>query len=145
MEDPDMRISTAQLWVHDQDAALDYYTNRLGFEVRADVTMAEMGNFRWLTVSPPGQDDVTISLMAVPGQPVMDDATADDVRELMAKGFAGTVFFGTDDCWRDYHELVARGVEFIGEPTQQPYGIDVGFRDPSGNNFRLVQEFPIPA
>jgi predicted enzyme related to lactoylglutathione lyase len=75
----------------------------------------------------------------------MDDATADDVRELMAKGFAGTVFFGTDDCWRDYRELVARGVEFIGEPTEQPYGIDVGFRDPSGNNFRLVQEFPLPA
>ena len=82
--------------------------------------------------------------MAIPGQPVMDDATADDVRELMAKGFAGTVFFGTDDCWRDYHELVARGVEFIGEPTEQPYGIDVGFRDPSGNNFRLVQEFRDP-
>lgn len=134
-----MRISTAQLWVHDQDAALEYYTRKLGFEVRADVTMAEMGDFRWLTVGPPGQDDVSIVLMAVPGPPVMDEATQAQVRDIAAKGFAGTVFLTTDDCQASYEELSARGVEFTEAPQQMPYGIDCGFRDPSGNSVRLTQ------
>lgn len=138
-----MKISTAQLWVHDQDVALDFYTRKLGFEVRTDVTMPEIGNFRWLTVSPPGQEEVTIVLMAIPGAPIMDTQTADDVAALMAKGFAGTVFFSTDDCRRDHAELKARGVEFGEEPEERPYGIDCGFRDPSGNNFRLVQEISL--
>ena len=138
-----IRISTAQLWVHDQDVALDFYTHKLGFEVRSDVTMPEMGDFRWVTVSPPGQEDVTIVLMAIPGPPVMDEQTAEDVRALMAKGFAGTVFFSTDDCRRDYATLKSRGVEFGEEPEERPYGIDCGFRDPSGNNFRLVQEYAL--
>ena len=134
-----IRISTAQLWVHDQEVALDFYTRKVGFEVRMDVTIPEMGNFRWLTVGPPGQDDVAIVLMAIPGAPVLDDQTAEDVRTLMAKGFAGTVFLTTDDCWKSYQELKERGVEFTGEPEQQPYGIDTAFRDPSGNNLRIGQ------
>jgi uncharacterized glyoxalase superfamily protein PhnB len=134
-----IRIATAQLWVHDQDEALAFYTEKLGMEVRADVTMAELGNFRWLTVGPAGQDDIAIVLMAIPGAPVMDADTGEQVRELMAKGFAGTVFLTTDDVRASYEELKARGVEFTEEPEERPYGIDSGFRDPSGNSFRLTQ------
>lgn len=133
------KIANAQLWVHDQDAALAFYTGKLGMEVRSDVTMAEMGNFRWLTVSPAGQPDIAIVLMAIPGPPIMDAETAAQVRELMAKGFAGTVFLTTDDCQASYEDLVARGVEFVEQPEERPYGIDAAFRDPSGNNFRLTQ------
>ena len=134
-----IRISTAQLWVHDQDVALAFYTEKLGMELRADVTLPEMGNFRWLTVGPVGQDDVSIVLMAIPGPPVLTDETAEEVRSLMAKGLAGTVFLTTDDCRASYEELKARGVEFSEEPEERPYGIDSGFRDPSGNSFRLTQ------
>ncbi|GAA4409913.1 VOC family protein [Fodinibacter luteus] len=134
-----IRIATAQLWVHDQDEALKYWTDRVGFEVRSDVTVAEMGNFRWLTVGPPGQTDVAIVLMAIPGPPMVDPATDEQLRDLMGKGLAGTVFLTTDDCRRTHAELKERGVEFIGEPEEQLYGIDVGFRDPSGNNVRLSQ------
>ena len=134
-----IKISTAQLWVHDQDAALAFYTEKLGMEVRSDVTMAEMGNFRWLTVGPAGQPDIAIVLMAIPGQPVMDAETRGQVRDLMAKGFAGTVFLTTEDCQASYEELKSRGVEFTEAPEDRPYGIDAGFRDPSGNSFRLTQ------
>ena len=130
-----MKIATAQIWVHDQDEALAFYTEKLGFEVRADVTLPEMGNFRWLTVGPAGQEDVSIVLMAIPGEPVMDAETKEQVETLMGKGFAGTVFLTTDDCRGDYEELAARGVEFTEEPESRPYGIDAGFRDPSGNRF----------
>ena len=140
-----IKIGTAQLWVHDQDEALDFYTRKLGFEVRSDVTVPELGNFRWLTVSPPGQDDVAITLMAIPGPPVMDEATAAQVGDLMGKGFAGTVFLTTDDCQASYEELRARGVEFTEEPEERPYGIDCGFRDPSGNSLRLTQVFDLAA
>ena len=133
------RIATAQVWVHDQDEALDFYTNKLGMEVQSDVTLPEMGNFRWLTVAPPGQDEVAIVLMAIPGPPVMDAETMEQVKTLMAKGFAGTVFLTTDDVRGDYEELKGRGVEFTEEPEERPYGIDCGFRDPSGNQFRLTQ------
>jgi uncharacterized glyoxalase superfamily protein PhnB len=125
--------------VHDQDEALAFYTQKLGMEVRSDVTLAEMGNFRWLTVGPAGQDDFAIVLMAIPGPPVADDETAEQVRTLMAKGMAGTVFLTTEDCQASYEELKARGVEFSEEPEERPYGIDSGFRDPSGNSFRLTQ------
>jgi uncharacterized glyoxalase superfamily protein PhnB len=125
--------------VHDQEEALAFYTQKLGMEVRSDVTLAEMGNFRWLTVGPAGQDDFSIVLMAIPGPPVMDPATADEVRNLMAKGFAGTVFLTTEDCRASYEELKARGVEFTETPEERPYGIDSGFRDPSGNSIRLTQ------
>ena len=134
-----IKIANAQLWVHDQEEALAFYTQKLGFEVRSDVTLAEMGNFRWLTVGPAAQPDVSIALMAIPGAPVMDPQTADQVRELMAKGFAGTIFLTTDDCQASYEELKGRGVEFVEEPEERPYGIDSGFRDPSGNHLRLTQ------
>jgi len=132
-------IANTQLWVHDQDEALAFYTEKVGLEVRADVTMPEMGDFRWLTVGPVGQPDIAIVLMAIPGPPVMDGETAKQVGELMAKGFAGTVFLTTEDCQASYEELSVRGVEFVETPEPRPYGIDAAFRDPSGNNFRLTQ------
>jgi uncharacterized glyoxalase superfamily protein PhnB len=134
-----IKIATAQVWVHDQEEALAFYTQKLGFEVRTDATLPEMGNFRWLTVGPPGQPEVDIVLMAIPGPPVMDADTAAQVKSLMAKGFAGTVFLTTDDVQASYEELSARGVEFSEAPEERPYGIDSGFRDPSGNSFRLTQ------
>jgi predicted enzyme related to lactoylglutathione lyase len=133
------RIATTQLWVHDQDEALAFYTQKVGLEVRSDVTMAEMGNFRWLTVGPAGQPDIAIVLMAIPGPPIMDAESAEQVRSLMAKGFAGTVFLTTEDCQASYEALKARGVEFSEPPEERPYGIDSGFRDPSGNSIRLTQ------
>jgi catechol 2,3-dioxygenase-like lactoylglutathione lyase family enzyme len=132
-------LATAQVWVHDQDEAVAFYTDKLGLEVREDVTVPEMGNFRWVTVGVPGQPDVAIVLMAIPGPPVFDERTREQVRELMAKGAATGLFFTTDDCRATYEELKARGVEFQGEPTEQPYGVDVGFRDPSGNQARMMQ------
>jgi len=134
-----IRIGTAQLWVHDQDEALEFYTKQVGMEVRSDVTVAELGNFRWLTVSPATQPDIAVVLMAIPGPPVMDAETAQQVRTLMAKGFAGTIFLETDDCQAAYEELRGRGVEFAEAPEERPYGVDAAFRDPSGNNIRLVE------
>ena len=133
------RIANAQLWVHDQDEALAFYTDKLGMEVRSDVTLPEMGNFRWLTVGPADQPDVSIVLMAIPGPPVMDEDTAAEVGALMAKGFAGTVFLTTDDAQASFDELKGRGVHFVEEIEERPYGIDMGFRDPSGNHLRLTQ------
>jgi predicted enzyme related to lactoylglutathione lyase len=132
-------ISAAQLWVHDQDEALDFYTKKVGLEVRNDVTVPELGNFRWLTVGPASQPDIAIALMAIPGPPVFDEQTAGQVRDLMAKGVAGTVFLVTDDAQASFEELKGRGVEFVDEPNQLPYGIDSSFRDPSGNSIRLTQ------
>ena len=133
------QLTHTQVWVHDQDEALAFYTEKLGMEVRADVTLAEMGDFRWLTVGPPGQPDVSICLMAIPGPPVFDPETSEQVRALMAKGAAGTVFLTTDDCQASYEELKGRGVEFTEPPEERPYGIDAGLRDPSGNALRLTQ------
>ena len=134
-----IKIANAQLWVHDQDEALAFYTQKLGMEVRADVTLPEMGNFRWLAVGPAGQDDVAIVLMAIPGPPVFEAETAEQVRSLMAKGGAGTIFLTTEDCHAAYEELNGRGVEFVEQPEERPYGIDSSFRDPSGNHIRLTQ------
>ena len=141
-----IRFANAQLWVHDQDEALAFYTEKLGWEVRADVTLAEMGNFRWLTVGPAGQEDVALVLMPIPGPPMMDSGTAESLRDLVAKGFAGTIFLTTDDCRSSYEELRTRGVQFVEPPEERPYGIDSGFRDPSGNHIRLTQvrEFATP-
>jgi predicted enzyme related to lactoylglutathione lyase len=133
------KITNAQLWVQDQEEALAFYTEKVGMEVAADVTLPELGGFRWLAVSPPGQPDVSIVLMTIPGPPIMDQETTEQVENLMAKGFAGTVFLTTDDCQKTYEELKARGVEFHEPPEERPYGIDSGFRDPSGNNIRLGQ------
>jgi catechol 2,3-dioxygenase-like lactoylglutathione lyase family enzyme len=134
-----IKIANAQLWVQDQDEALAFYTEKLGMEVHSDVTVPELGNFRWLAVGPAGQADMSIVLMAIPGPPVMDPETAEQVRALMAKGFAGTIFLTTDDVHAAYEELKGRGVEFVEQPEERPYGIDSGFRDPSGNHLRLTQ------
>ncbi|KUH83891.1 MULTISPECIES: VOC family protein [unclassified Mycobacterium] len=141
-----LRISSAQIWVHDQDVALKFWTEKVGMEVRQDVSLPDGDTpFRWLTVGPPGQDDFSLVLMAVPGAPVMDEATRQQVLDLTAKGFAGTVFLTTDNCQATYEEMRSRGVEFTEEPHQMPYGIDSGFRDPSGNSVRLTQLADIPA
>jgi predicted enzyme related to lactoylglutathione lyase len=133
------QLTNVQVWVHDQDEALAFYTENLGLELREDVTVPEMGNFRWLSVGVPGQDDVAITLMAVPGPPVFDADTREKIMELMAKGAASGLFFSTEDCQATYEELKSRGVEFQQEPTEQPYGIDAGFRDPSGNQMRVAE------
>ncbi len=134
-----IRIASTQLWVNDQEESLEFYTQKLGMEVHMDVTLPEMGGFRWLTVGPVGQPEVSIVLMPIPGPPVMDGETGEQVKALMAKGFAGTVFLTTDDCHASYEELRGRGVEFVEAPEERPYGIDSGFRDPSGNHLRLAQ------
>ena len=134
-----IKVAHVHLWVHDQDEALAFYTEKLVMEVRADVTLPEMGGYRWLTVGPVGQPDVAIVLDMIPGPPAMDPATAEQVRDLMAKGWAGTVFLTTDDARASYAELTDRGVEFVEQPEERPYGIDSYFRDPSGNPIRLME------
>jgi predicted enzyme related to lactoylglutathione lyase len=138
-------LATTQIWVHDQDEALAFYTEKLGWRVRADITVAELGDFRWLTVSPPGQPDISVVLMAIPGEPVFDADTAEQVRSLLAKGAVGALFLTSADVHAEYEELKRRGVEFTEPPTERPYGIDTGFRDPSGNHIRLAQLAEVPA
>jgi catechol 2,3-dioxygenase-like lactoylglutathione lyase family enzyme len=133
------QLTHTQIWVDDQDEALAFYTEKLGMELREDVTVPELGNFRWLSVGVPGQQDVAITLMAIPGPPVFDEDTRAQIQALMAKGASGGLFFTTDDIQGSYEELKSRGVEFSQEPTEQPYGVDAGFRDPSGNQFRMMQ------
>ena len=132
------QLTHTQVWVHDQDEALAFYTEKLGMELREDVTVPELGNFRWLSVGVPGQPDVAITLMAVPGPPVFDEDTRAQIQALLAKGAAGGLFFSSDDVQGSYEELKRRGVEFTQEPTQRPYGLDAGFRDSSGNHFRMM-------
>ena len=133
-----LKIANAQFWVHDQDAALEFYTKTLGWEVRSDVKM-EAWAFRWLAVGPVGQDDVGLVLMPIPGPPMLDADASAQLAELVAKGAGSTLFLETDDCQALYDELSARGVTFNDPPTPQAYGIDTSFRDPSGNNIRLTQ------
>lgn len=133
-----IRIGNAQFWVHDQDEALAFYTKTLGWELRSDVTMEEW-HFRWLVVGPPGQDDVGLVLMSIPGPPMLDADSSAQLADLVAKGAGGTLFLETEDCQGTYDELSPRGVVFNDPPTQQPYGIDTSFRDPSGNNVRVTQ------
>lgn len=137
-----IKFSGAQVWVHDQNEALEFYTDKLGMELRQDVTVPEMGDFRWLTVGFAGQETEVV-LMAIPGPPIIDEKVREEIRALMAKGFAQTLFLTTDDCRKSYGELTARGVEFTEEPEPRPYGVDAGFRDPSGNSFRLTQVLPM--
>ena len=138
-----MKLTHVQVWVHDQDEALAFYTDKLGMELREDVTVPEMGNFRWLSVGIPGQD-VSITLMAIPGPPVFDEETRATIQRMLATGASGGLFFSTDDAEKSYEELKSRGVEFTEEPEERPYGIDSGFRDPSGNSVRLT-EVRLPA
>ena len=133
------QLTNVNVWVHGQDEALAFYTEKLGLELREDVTVPEMGNFRWLTVGLPGQSDVALTLMAIPGPPVFEEETREQLKTLMAKGVVSGLFFSTNNCQASYEELKSRGVEFRQEPTEQPYGIDASFRDPSGNEIRMAQ------
>ncbi|MCW2917190.1 MAG: hypothetical protein JWN52_5258 [Actinomycetia bacterium] len=134
-------ITQSQIFVLDQDEALDFYVGKLGLELNTD---AELGFMRWLTVNVPGEPGRQI-LLEKPGPPAMDEATAEQVRELVTKGaMGGWLIFTTDDCQKTYETLVARGVEVNDEPTQRPYGIDFGLRDPFGNNIRITQLAPQP-
>ena len=129
-----LRIS--QIYVLDQQQALDFYVGKLGLEVRDDINL---GYMRWLTVNVPGDRDRAI-LLEQPGPPSMDEKAAAVVREQLTKGqTGGHLFFTTDDCRRTYEELVAKGVEFTEAPTERPYGIDSGLRDPFGNHIRFSQ------
>jgi len=132
------KLTHVNVWVADQDEALAFYTEKLGMELRDDVTLPELGGFRWLTVGLPGQD-VALTLMTVPGPPVFDAETQAQIKALVAKGVAGGLFYSTPDCRGAFEELSRRGVEFSQEPSQQPYGIDAGFRDDSGNQIRMMQ------
>jgi catechol 2,3-dioxygenase-like lactoylglutathione lyase family enzyme len=129
-------INISHVFVLDQDRALDFYVGKLGLEVSNDT---DLGFMRWLTVRVPGYPGREI-LLEMPGPPAMDEATAEQVRELVTKGATGfTVGFTTSDCQKTYKELLARGVEFTQEPTEQSYGTDIGLRDPFGNHIRIVQ------
>jgi catechol 2,3-dioxygenase-like lactoylglutathione lyase family enzyme len=129
------KLTHSTVWVLDQDAALRFYTEVLGFEPRTDVTM---DTFRWLTVGPPGQPDFEL-ILAVPGPPMLDPESAEHIRAMVAKGALGAGVFATDDCRRSYEEMKARGVEFLTEPAERSYGIEATFRDNSGNWFSLRQ------
>lgn len=128
-------ISLYGVWVEDQDEALDFYTNKLGFELREDVTM---GDYRWLTVGVPGQPEVKINLQ-LPGAP-LDDESAEVIKRMMAKGAMGAGGLNVDDCRKTYDELTAKGVEFVSEPADRPYGVEAVMRDNSGNWWVLVEE-----
>ena len=129
-------ITITQIYVPDQDQALDFYVGKLGFEVQSDV---DFGPMRWLTVNLPGQPDRAV-LLEKPGSAGMSEETAAQVRELIAKGAAGGhLFFQTDDAWKTHAELRAKGVEVTEEPEDRGYGIDFGLRDPFGNHLRIAQ------
>ena len=130
-------LEISQIYVLDQQQALDYYVGKLGLKVAEDI---DLGFMRWLTICVPGDEGRQI-LLEKPGQPVMDDKTAGQVRDLVTKGRAGGhLFFITDDCRTTYQELKAKGVEFAEEPTERPYGIDCAVRDPFGNHIRFAQK-----
>ncbi len=134
-------ITHSQIWVLDQDEALDFYVGKLGFEVHTD---AQLDFMRWLTINLPGQPERELILM-VPGPPALDPDTAEVVRGLLGKGVGGAVIITTDDCRGTYETLRAKGVEFNEEPVERFYGIDVGLRDPFGNPLRITQPAPVPA
>lgn len=132
-------LAISQIYVLDQDEALEFYVGKLGLEVHTD---QDLGFMRWLTVNVPGSPDREI-LLEKPGPPAMDAVTAEQVRELISKGaIGGHLFFTTDDCVGNYERLKAAGVEMTQEPVEQPYGIDCGMRDPFGNHIRFSQPAP---
>lgn len=132
-------ISRSQIYVLDQDEALDFYVGKLGLEVNTD---QDLGFMRWLTVNLPDDPDREI-LLEKPGPPALDPATAEQVREMLTKGATGgSLFFTTDDARKTYEDLVAKGVDITDEPTDRPYGIDFGIRDPFGNRIRIGQMHP---
>lgn len=134
-------LAISQVYVLDQDQALDFYVGKLGLQVHTD---QDLGFMRWLTVSVPGDPSRQI-LLERPGAPAMDEKTAAQVRDMLTKGVSGGhLFFSTDDCRGTYEALKAKGVEFYDEPTERPYGIDCGLRDPFGNHIRFSQPTATP-
>jgi len=131
-------ISHVNVWVDDQDEAKDFYTEKLGFEVREDATLEEFNGYRWLTVGPPGQPDVNI-ILSLPQPPPIDAESAEQVKALLAKGAMGPGILRTSDCRKTIKELEERGVEVIQQPDERFYGIDAAIRDPSGNEWRVSQ------
>jgi len=135
------QLSHVNVWVHDQDEALEFYVGKLGLEVREDVTMPEFGDYRWLTVGPPGQPDVHL-ILASPGPPMFDPEQTAQLLASVAAGLtsgAGSMILTTDDIEATFEDLTARGVEFIQAPQRRSYGHDAAIRDPSGNAIRLMQ------
>lgn len=130
------RMSHTTVYVLNQDEALEFYTNKLGFEVRTD---ARMGDFRWLTVGPKEQPELEIVLMEIRPGMVWDEATANQLKEIVSKGVLGAGVFETGDCRKTYEELKRKGVEFLSEPQERPYGVEAVFKDNSGNWFSLTQ------
>jgi catechol 2,3-dioxygenase-like lactoylglutathione lyase family enzyme len=130
-------LSNIGLWVRNQDEAVAFYTEKLGFEVREDVTLPELGGYRWVTVAPPDNGQVALALNA-PGPP-FDADKVDALGTLMAAGMLSGLFFATDDCQASYEQLKGRGVEIEQVPTRQPYGTEIVVRDPSGNSIRFVE------
>ncbi len=129
----------SSIYVLDQDKALEFYVGKLGLEVNTD---QDLGFMRWLTVNVPG--DSHQILLERPGAPALDPKTTEQVREMVSKGATGGhLFFTTTDCWKTYKELKAKGVEFTEEPTERPYGIDCGLRDPFGNHIRFSQPLQV--
>jgi catechol 2,3-dioxygenase-like lactoylglutathione lyase family enzyme len=139
-------VSHAVVWVRDQDEAKAFYTEKLGFEVREDATLDELGGYRWLTVGPPGQPELNL-ILSRPGPPGVDPETAEQMLALVAKGAMGPGIFRTEDCRATCKELEARGLELAQQPDERFYGIDATIRDPSGNLWRIVQplEFDLDA
>jgi catechol 2,3-dioxygenase-like lactoylglutathione lyase family enzyme len=129
------KLSHVNVFVLDQDRAKSFYTEKLGFEVRSDTTM---DGFRWLTVGPKDQRDLNI-LLARPTPPMFNKQDAEALMALVAKGSMAGGVIETDDCRRDYQELKAKGVTFLQEPADRPYGVEALLRDDSGNWFSLTQ------
>ncbi len=128
-------ISVVGIYVHDQDAALDFYVNKLGFAVHTD---AKNGNYRWLTVTYPDQPGFELGLF-LPQEPVLDTETAKAMQALVAKGAMPPLVLTVADCRATYDQLKARGVEFIQEPVARFGSVDANFRDPSGNAWKMIE------
>ena len=130
------KLSHVTVWVLDQDDAAEFYVGKLGFEVRTD---QKLHGFRWLTVGPKGQKDIEMILLPVAPGPMLDEAAAATLRELVKKGALGVGVFETDDCRATHAELSRKGVVFHAPPQERPYGIEAVMRDDSGNYFSVVQ------
>ncbi len=132
------KMSHTTVYVLNQEEALKFYTDKLGFEVRDDAMYGE--NFRWLTVGPKNQPDMEIVLFEPQGGMLYDDDTASAVKAIIKKGALGGCVFETADCQATYEELKGRGVEFVSPPAERPYGIEAQFKDNSGNWFSLKEQ-----
>ncbi|GAA2101418.1 VOC family protein [Actinomadura alba] len=132
-------LGLATIWVLDQDSAKEFFTEKLGLELRYDMTLGE-GGMRWVTVGAKNQPELQLTLM-VPGPPSLDPESAEQLKALITKGVLGAGAFNTDDCHAAHRELSAKGVTFLQEPQKRPYGIEAIFRDDSGNWYSLTQPF----